>query len=144
MDARNVFFFFFLHETHCCVHNSMNFKKNVVTLILLGTHYVHTSTSIRKMKIISWNHGLSMTHICSSVGCRTLCLTTHKSLFYKTSPGTAAWFPALKVHISYKPARLIWSGHAITWFMPYANNKGADQPAHPCSPISAFCCSLPG
>ena len=22
--------------------------------------------------------------------------------------------------------------------MPYANNKGADQPAHPCSLISAF------
>ena len=35
--------------------------------------------------------------------------------------------------------------HYINWaawwenlFMPYANNKGADQPAHPRSPISAF------
>ena len=30
---------------------------------------------------------------------------------------------------------------AMTWenlFMPYANNKGADQPVHPCSLISAF------
>ena len=25
-----------------------------------------------------------------------------------------------------------------TCFLPYANNKGADQPAHPCSLISAF------
>ena len=24
------------------------------------------------------------------------------------------------------------------WFMPYANNKGADQPAHPRSLISTF------
>ena len=23
-------------------------------------------------------------------------------------------------------------------FLPYANNKGADKPAHPCSLISAF------
>ena len=28
--------------------------------------------------------------------------------------------------------------HAKTCLMPYANNKGADQPAHPCSLISAF------
>ena len=34
-------------------------------------------------------------------------------------------------------------GHAKTCFMPYANNKGTDQPAHPCSPISTFVvCSL--
>ena len=25
-----------------------------------------------------------------------------------------------------------------TYFMPYANNKGADQPAHPCSLIITF------
>ena len=24
------------------------------------------------------------------------------------------------------------------FFLPYANNKGMDQPAHPCSLISAF------
>ena len=32
--------------------------------------------------------------------------------------------------------------HEKTCFMPYANNKGADQPAHPCSLISIFvdCC----
>ena len=29
-------------------------------------------------------------------------------------------------------------GHAKTSLMPYANNKGADQPAHPHSLISAF------
>ena len=29
-------------------------------------------------------------------------------------------------------------GHAKTCFMPYANNKGADQPAHPRSLISTF------
>ena len=29
-------------------------------------------------------------------------------------------------------------GHAKKYFMPYANNKGADQPAHPCSLISTF------
>ena len=28
--------------------------------------------------------------------------------------------------------------HEKTCFMPYANNKGADQPAHPRSLISAF------
>ena len=29
-------------------------------------------------------------------------------------------------------------GHAKMCLMPYANNKGADQPAHPCSLISTF------
>ena len=29
-------------------------------------------------------------------------------------------------------------GHAKTCLMPYANNKDADQPAHPCSLISTF------
>ena len=29
-------------------------------------------------------------------------------------------------------------GHEKMCFMSYANNKGADQPAHPCSLISAF------
>ena len=29
-------------------------------------------------------------------------------------------------------------GHAKTCLMPYANNKGADQPAHPSSLISTF------
>ena len=29
-------------------------------------------------------------------------------------------------------------GHANMCLMPYANNKGADQPAHPRSLISAF------
>ena len=28
--------------------------------------------------------------------------------------------------------------HEKTFFIPYANNKGADQPAHPCSLICAF------
>ena len=28
--------------------------------------------------------------------------------------------------------------HEKNCLMPYANNKGADQPAHPRSPISAF------
>ena len=33
-------------------------------------------------------------------------------------------------------------GHAKMCLMPYVNNKGADQPAHPCSLISTFivCC----
>ena len=29
-------------------------------------------------------------------------------------------------------------GHEKMCLMSYANNKGADQPAHPCSLISAF------
>ena len=29
-------------------------------------------------------------------------------------------------------------GHAKICLMPYATNKGADQPAHPCSLISTF------
>ena len=29
-------------------------------------------------------------------------------------------------------------GHAKTCLMPYANNKGVDQPAHPRSLISSF------
>ena len=33
---------------------------------------------------------------------------------------------------------LFGPGHAKTCLMPYANNKGADQPAHPRSLISTF------
>ena len=33
---------------------------------------------------------------------------------------------------------LIWATSCENLFMPYANNKGADQPAHPCSRISTF------
>ena len=33
---------------------------------------------------------------------------------------------------------IIGPGHAKMCLMPYANNKGADQPAHPHSLISAF------
>ena len=33
---------------------------------------------------------------------------------------------------------IYWSGHAKTCLMPYANNKGADQPAHSRSLISTF------
>ena len=32
----------------------------------------------------------------------------------------------------------IWAASWENLFMPYANNKGADQPAHPCSLISTF------
>ena len=28
--------------------------------------------------------------------------------------------------------------HNMNLFLPYGNNKGSDQPVHPCSPISAF------
>ena len=41
----------------------------------------------------------------------------------------------------YFPERRIQTngpGHAKTCLMTYANNKGADQPAHPCSLITAF------
>ena len=35
-------------------------------------------------------------------------------------------------------AVIIEPHHEKTCFMIYANNKGADQPAHPCSLISTF------
>ena len=35
-------------------------------------------------------------------------------------------------------AETVEPGHAKMCLMPYANNKGADQPAHPRSLISAF------
>ena len=40
------------------------------------------------------------------------------------------------------PAYIIWATSWENLFMPDANNKGADQPAHQCSLISAFvvCC----
>ena len=42
----------------------------------------------------------------------------------------SSWLPACFV--------LHGPGHAKTCLMPNANNKGADQPAHPCSLISTF------
>ena len=37
-----------------------------------------------------------------------------------------------------KPAYVIWATSWVYLFMPYANNKSADQPAHPRSLISTF------
>ena len=34
---------------------------------------------------------------------------------------------------------IIGPGHAKTCLMPYANDKGADQPTHPCSLIVVRC-----
>ena len=39
---------------------------------------------------------------------------------------------------------MIWATSWENLFMPYANNKGADQPAHWCSLISAFVVRFPG
>ena len=39
---------------------------------------------------------------------------------------------------SFKEFVIYEPGHAKTCLMPYTNNKGADQPAHPRSLISAF------
>ena len=36
------------------------------------------------------------------------------------------------------PLRIFGPGHAKTCLLPYAKNKGADQPAHPRSLTSAF------
>ena len=33
---------------------------------------------------------------------------------------------------------IIWATSWEKLFLPYPNDKGTDQPAHPCSPISAF------
>ena len=38
----------------------------------------------------------------------------------------------------FKSSRYIWATSWENLFMPFANNKGADQPAHPRSLISAF------
>ena len=39
---------------------------------------------------------------------------------------------ASRVNVTFEPH------HEKTCFMPYANNKDADQPVHPCSLISTF------
>ena len=59
---------------------------------------------------------------------------------YREGPG---WKP-LKVSLS--PILLmvvIWGTSWENLFLPYANNKGADQPAHPRSLISAFVSHCP-
>ena len=44
----------------------------------------------------------------------------------------------VKVEWNGFPSTLFGPGHAKICLMPYVNNKGADQPAHPCSLISTF------
>ena len=44
----------------------------------------------------------------------------------------------LKISFNDHGALKIGPGHAKKCLMPYANNKGADQPAHPRSLISTF------
>ena len=41
-------------------------------------------------------------------------------------------------YVTHIPAIIIWAPSWENLFLPYANNKGADQPALPRSPISAF------
>ena len=59
------------------------------------------------------------------------------------SPLRMKYFPKYAPETS---RNILESGHEKMCLMSYANNKGADQPAHPRSLISAFdqrfCCSL--
>ena len=48
------------------------------------------------------------------------------------------WLFTAEIHAQSDIYNIIEPGHEKTWLIPYANNKGADQPAHPRSLISAF------
>ena len=51
------------------------------------------------------------------------------------------WFallPIARCFVSSPEPILVWASSWENLFLPYANNKGADQHAHPCNLISAF------
>ena len=49
------------------------------------------------------------------------------------------WFNIFKGNLFYSGVMILYEpGHEKMCLMSYANNKGADQPAHPRSLISAF------
>ena len=57
----------------------------------------------------------------------------------KRLPCQMLYMPSLRICLLQKCTSLTnGPGHAKTCLMPYANNKGADQPAHPHSLISTF------
>ena len=56
-----------------------------------------------------------------------------------TSSFICAWYDKISVEMAMiKPKHIIWATSWQNLFMPYVNNKDADQPAHPCSLISTF------
>ena len=66
-----------------------------------------------------------------------------KGKYLLVNVGTINWHKVKHTHISDKTERyncekLCEPGHEKMCLMSYANNKGADQPAHPRSLISAF------
>ena len=62
-------------------------------------------------------------------------ITTNTTSGYSIISDTILWRNILKSHHCTNQNE---AGHEKMCLMSYANNKGADQPAHPCSLISAF------
>ena len=142
-----------LHRTRC-VLTSMNLRKNEIHLLYL--HIVFTSflfiicgifylnlTNKRRRKVVI-RFGFYMTSIERYVGQSTI------AVIYDVDYAYVAWVSVVhgcmnlvgpkQVHLrkllasvnTYEP------GHEKMCLIPYANNEGADQLAHPRSLISAF------
>ena len=85
------------------------------------------SMAILKVKLnTSWSHGKTM--MLSHLRFNTVAQAVDQTLTKQGHP-----FLLLSLRTS-----LIWATSWENLFMPYVNNKDADQPAHPCSLISAF------
>ena len=63
---------------------------------------------------------------------RLICVLAGRTSFCWFCCAVAQIIIELFIHLSFGP------GHAKMCLMPYANNKGADQPVHPRSLISTF------
>ena len=62
-----------------------------------------------------------------------------QKLYFRYEPFLTREFPCAECQLDINPKyrHLLWATSWENLFMPYVNNKGADQPAHPCSLISA-------
>ena len=107
--------------TICCVKflwRSWNYKKQIITLIDLNDEWKHSGGAI------------------------TCKLNIKPIELYSVNVNDLTEFTIYKIYNtklhSYLKINIIWATSWENLFMPYANNKGADQPAHLRSLISAF------
>ena len=96
----------------------------------LATHWAHSDQTGRMPRLIRVLAGMHMPFCWLCHAAAHICSTACK-----------IWVVGgLPFHMLSTP---IW---AMSWenlIMPYANNKGADQPAHPVQSDQHLCCSLP-
>ena len=113
-------------------------RMNLLAFSLEGTNSVYNSERISDyiaaalfLYSLNWAEGLLVPQQQDTIG-------KTKTLKIVNSQRQLVWETVWKTKQTYIHTWMKWATSWENLFMPYANNKGADQPAHPRSLINSF------